>query len=152
MNRFANEIWIPVLGWETSHMVSSHGRIKSLRTGRCLKPALSSVGYPMVVLWIDWRKPTERKKSAQVHRVVLESFTRKKPKKTHELYACHKDGDKTNSHLANLYWATPSENQMDRTAHGRAPIGKQNYNYKHGRYCKYVESGSSPANEEGSGK
>ena len=145
-NRFAKgEIWVPVLGWEKSHEVSSHGRIRSLRTGRCLKPSPNTVGYPSVVLWIDWNKPTERKRTVMVHRVVLESFTESKPKSTHELYACHKDGSKTNNRLDNLQWATPSQNQFDRTAHGRAPIGKDHWNYKDGRMCKYKES---PANEE----
>lgn len=122
-----SEIWVPVLGWAKHYEVSSFGRIRSLRTGRCLKPSPNTVGYPSVVLWVNWRKPSERKKTVQVHRVVLESFTGTKPKATHESYGCHKDGDKTNNRRDNLYWATPSQNQHDRTTHGRAPIGTSHH-------------------------
>lgn len=32
---------------------------------------------------------------------------------------CHKDGDRANNALSNLYWGTRSDNQRDRVRHGR---------------------------------
>jgi hypothetical protein len=38
----------------------------------------------------------------------------------------HGDGDRTNAHLANLRWATPTENNGDKHAHGTIRRGERN--------------------------
>jgi len=42
--------------------------------------------------------------------------------------ACHRDGNATNKHIANLRWGSPSENGEDRNRHGNAPSCSEQHN------------------------
>ncbi len=57
-----------------------------------------------------------------VHRVVLETFIGPPPDKT---MACHRDGNRRNNRLENLYWGTSQENQQDRIKHGTDSRGEK---------------------------
>jgi len=48
--------------------------------------------------------------------LVLQCFVGPRPAQSHQ--AAHKDGNKENNHLSNLYWATPKENTRDKKSHG----------------------------------
>ncbi len=63
--------------------------------------------------------------SYRVHTLVLTTFAR--PRKSGQC-ARHLDGNGVNNYLSNLCWGSYSENEIDKRAHGRAPIGS-----KHGR-------------------
>lgn len=67
---------------------------------------LSQYGYPHVNL---------QGKTRFVHHLVLEAFVGPMPE-GHE--GCHRDGDRTNNHLGNLYWGTRAENVRDAIEHG----------------------------------
>lgn len=121
------EKWIGVLGREEYYQVSDQGRVRSLRarngtsdhprneplvlkTRRCGRPGCL---YHMVALG--------RKRRTTVHRLVLETFVGTPPE-GHQ--AAHLDGDRDNNCLTNLKWATKSENERMKVAHGRVPYGE----------------------------
>jgi ribosome-binding protein aMBF1 (putative translation factor) len=110
-----SEIWTPVFAWENHYEVSSLGNVRSKRTGRTLKPGDNGNGYLMVVLWVNAKKPGERKRTAKVHRLVLESFTGTMNK---GMQAAHRDGNRKNNKLSNLEWLTVAENHGDKKRHG----------------------------------
>jgi hypothetical protein len=43
------------------------------------------------------------------------------------MYGCHRDDNRYNNHLDNLYWGTPWQNKQDAKRNGRTNKGK-NYN------------------------
>lgn len=118
-----SERWRAVPGWEGKYEVSDHGNVRSVeRTvirrdgkpypvkGRVFSIRLGSAGYPQVLL-----RDKEKKRQAHNHVLVLEAFVGPRPK-GHQ--ACHWDDDKTNNHLSNLRWGTPSENAKDSIRNG----------------------------------
>lgn len=49
------------------------------------------------------------------HTLVLTAFVGPRPA---TLEGCHRDGNRANNTLVNLYWGTRSDNQRDRVRHG----------------------------------
>jgi hypothetical protein len=119
----SDEIWQPVEGFEGLYDVSTHGRV--CRDGRFLRPSKTRSGH----LIVDLRRNNRRKMSA-VHRLVLEAFVGPSPPGTE---GCHRDGDPTNNHLANLRWDTRKGNEADKKRHGTDNAGE-----RHG-LAKFVE-------------
>jgi len=101
------EIWRTVVG-HVEYEVSNHGRVRKAMTsergyrkGKMLKPyttGKTADWYPHVKL---------NSKPYAVHRLVLTTFVCRCPR---GMEANHKDGRKTNNHVSNLEWVTPSEN------------------------------------------
>lgn len=121
------EIWKDVVGYEGKYQVSSFGNVKSLsrlvpnsRGGfktiptKILKPGMGTSGYLGVNL------ADSGSKTYMIHRLVTIAFISNEENKE---YVNHKDGIKTNNHISNLEWTTPSEN----TTH--AYDNKLNQNY-----------------------
>ena len=92
---------------DPEYEVSNDGRIRRTYAsvggrfpkGFIRKQITDKQGYKTIML---------QKKHHMVHRLVLEAFRGTCPK------GCetnHKDGNKTNNHISNLEWTTPSENQ-----------------------------------------
>lgn len=104
-----NEYWLPVVGYEGLYEVSDQGRVRTLKTGVLKKPSPLPRGYLCV-----WLYPGN--KNCLVSRLVLQAFAGEPPSAQHQ--AAHGDGDPANNHLNNLRWATPKENDADKTAHG----------------------------------
>lgn len=100
--------WRPVAGYETYYAVSDQGDVcrvaggRGARAGKQLKPIRHSAGYRTVTLV---RGGIEDK--CLIHRLVLEAFVGPCPA---GCCANHRDGDKTNNWVANLEWATVSDN------------------------------------------
>lgn len=99
----ASEIWRPVVGFESTHVVSSTGRIRSHSyTRKICNQRQTPQGYMQVTL----RKGTA-KRTLLVHRIVAEAFLVKPD-------GCdlvnHIDHDKTNNAVSNLQWVDRSEN------------------------------------------
>jgi hypothetical protein len=99
------EIWKPVNGYK-DYLVSSHGRVKSIKFGRNLirKTTINKNGngYKSVVLYNNGDK-----KCHFVHRLVAVAFVVKPNRKE---FINHKDCDKLNNHYSNLEWVTHKEN------------------------------------------
>ena len=109
------EIWKDVVGYEGYYMVSSFGRVASLRRfilriGKYVykNPSIMSDvstenRYNKVVLKVDGNN-----KSFSVHRLVATAFMTNQ----HNLRCIdHIDGDKTNNNISNLRWCTDLQNQ-----------------------------------------
>ncbi len=118
----SDEIWTSAFGLEGYYEVSDRGRIRSVSRSRRkwkggtypIKPYVE-LGYHRVML-----SRTGKKRKTTLHRLILESFTGISPK---DRVAAHRDGDKENNTLPNIYWATPLENQLDKHRHGTMPKG-----------------------------
>ena len=127
-----NEEWRPVIGFEGLYEVSNTGKIRSLDRaitysrgqgffekrvrGVLLKPGLTSVGYPSVVLG-------RKHGTALVHRVVAEAFIGPRPE-GHEVR--HKDGTRDNNCAENLEYGTRRDNVSDARRHGTLYRGHDN--------------------------
>lgn len=105
------EMWKPVVGYDGHYEVSNFGRVRRLGSKKCLKPGKSKFGYLRVVLCVD-----SRPKSFDIHRLVAKSFLGEPPSDSHVV--AHGDGNPSNNRLANLRWATKSENSFDQVLHG----------------------------------
>jgi len=125
-----NEIWCDVTDFEGRYMVSSRGRIKSLKRlinspqaggkrelrERILKPWIDKAGYFRVEL----RNPENAKRSVLLlHRVFAKEFL-PNPKELQTIN--HIDGIKTNNSLKNLEWCTQADNMRHAFKLGLAPL------------------------------
>ncbi|QUH01416.1 HNH endonuclease [Saccharopolyspora erythraea] len=104
------EIWRPVPGW-VSYEASNKGRVRSVRSGRVLSSPPGGDGYRRVYFKVEGRRS-----AWTVHRVVLAAFRGPRPEGAQ---IRHLDGDKSNNHLENLAYGTPSENAADTKRHGQ---------------------------------
>ena len=125
------EIWKPVPGWEDSHEVSDHGRVRTI--------ARKMTDTKGVVRRYPIRLPKGRIDATGYHRYKLCCDRRKEEYKTHQLVAwaflgpqadgihvCHNDGNPLNNHISNLRYGTSADNMADRRRHGNDPIGINN--------------------------
>lgn len=69
----------------------------------------------------------------RVHRLVAEAFL-PKPDDRHDV--AHYDGDKSNNKASNLYWATKSENMLDKRRHGSNMGGVRKLDWDKVRYIR----------------
>lgn len=110
-----HEIWLPVAGYEGAYEVSNFGNVRSLdktvrgRTeserflkGRILKSKPSGAGYRSVNLSVNNLISTKL-----IHGLVAQAFIGDRPD---GFEVNHIDGDKTNNHVKNLEYCSPSEN------------------------------------------
>lgn len=79
-----------------------------------------SNGYPAVCLINGTKRSTTR-----VHRLVAGAFL---PNNGLLPQVAHKDGNRMNNNVHNLYWANQSDNEADKFRHDTAPIGELSYN------------------------
>lgn len=122
-----DEIWKPVLGFETSYEVSNEGRLKTIkqgegaRAGRILRPSWNHRGYVQYTLGKYGGRHT-------AHLLVLQAFVGPKPD---GLEINHINGVKDDNRLENLEYVTKSENNLHLTrvlgkrrgeSHGNAKI------------------------------
>ena len=132
-----NEIWLPIPGCDGRHSVSNLGRVRSeaiviaRRTGAqagtsktILKPSISkSHGYAVVNIVRHGRR-----QPYLIHRLVAETFLGPCPT---GMECAHNDGDRKNTALSNLRWATPTQNNFeDKLAHGSLLRGEKISNSK----------------------
>lgn len=130
------EIWKNIQEYEGIYMISSFGRVKSLkrqvfcggryatRKERILKAQKNKFGYCKVIL-----QKNKNKKTKLVHRLVADAFI-ENPNNKPEVN--HKDGVKDNCLHYNLEWVTDKENSMHAVRTGLAPhsIGETHKNSK----------------------
>jgi DNA-binding transcriptional regulator YiaG len=111
--QIAGEVWVPVRG-SPGFEVSDQGRIKALPTTKLRGGLLrQTASGPYLYVYIGFEG---RRTSRLVHTVVLESFVGPRP---HGHEGAHANGNPHDNRLANLRWATATENAADRAEHGR---------------------------------
>lgn len=101
---------MPVVGYETRYLVSSHGRVRSIiemnncdRNGVFLVSQFKKGRYITCRLWEYGKGSTQL-----VHRLVAKAFIAN-PDKYLEIN--HKDTDKHNNHYTNLEWCNRRQNE-----------------------------------------
>lgn len=99
-----DEYMIPVKGYEKLFLVTSCGKIFSLRTNKWLK-LQNHDGYLKFASKIGGR--AGKNICLFVHRCVAEACLQKD---SEDLQVNHKDGNKSNNHISNLEWCTAKEN------------------------------------------
>ena len=117
-----NEVWNPVKGYEGLYKVSSMGRVKSLITGKILKPEKGIGGYLRVHLYKDGKA-----KHFKVHRLVAEAFLKPVAGKD---CVNHLDEVKTSNHYSNLEYCSPKENANWGTRNERMAEKQRNAPFK----------------------
>lgn len=98
------EGWKDMPEYEGLYRVSTHGRVCSSITGRCIIPWTNNRGYLCVKLYRKGHR-TEYK----VHQLVMLTFD-PNGKTWLKCEVHHKDDDKTNNHFDNLQWCTRKKN------------------------------------------
>lgn len=91
----------------TRFCVNEEGVVKSIKTGRVLKPSISSYGYPYVNVYDADKK---RWRSVCLHILLARTFVRNRDPGL-RFFVNHKDGNKLNFKITNLEWVTSLENQ-----------------------------------------
>ena len=73
-----------------------------------------------------------------VHQLVAETFI---GPRQDGMCVCHKDGDKTNNHVSNLYYGTRSDNAKDAVMHGTHNFLQDGFNELHpsGEDCAWAK-------------
>lgn len=108
------EIWKPVVGFETRYAVSNTGKVKRLyvpkrkgpgeheRKEMILKQRFNNMGYAVIDLYVK-----SKRYQMLVHRVVAISFIENP---NNYPIINHKDETPTNNHVDNLEWCTHKYN------------------------------------------
>lgn len=116
MNKYENEVWKDIIGYEGYYQVSNMGRIKSLarniynkkgnfqrfkkETIKALK--VNTDGYHAITLSVNCND-----KTIGVHRLVAQAFI---PNPENLLEVNHLDCNRKNNNVENLEWCTHQEN------------------------------------------
>ena len=119
-----NEVWKDIVGYEGYYQVSDQGRVRSVDRiitcadgrirrykSRILKFGKNQKGYLLTTLCKDGTQ-----KTFKVHRLVAEAFI---PNPDNKPECDHKDKDKTNNCVSNLWWVSTEENWEHGTQNGR---------------------------------
>ncbi len=111
------EKWQNINGYEGLYIISTSGKIKSLKYNKILKPNVKHDGYVTVVL-----SKNSKTKAYRIHRLVAEAFIPDKTKfksmpdedrstiNLDDLQINHKDENKANNCVENLEWCTKNYN------------------------------------------
>lgn len=112
------EIWKPVVGYESNYEVSNFGRVKTIRhnvigkDGRIMnfepkikKPSITRKGYYYVNL-----SKNGKKKCHKIHKLVMEAFV---PNSENKPYIDHINTIKTDNRVCNLRWVSSKENTQN---------------------------------------
>jgi hypothetical protein len=127
-----DEVWLPVVEYESLYSVSDLGRVRSVprrvRNGSGMRTvpskliamhAISPYGHLGVTLW--------RENVAQrvpVHRLVLTTFIGPRPP---AMQGCHGPGGAGDNQLCNLRWDTHVENMLDMVRHGTHGMARRTH-------------------------
>ena len=90
-----------------NYEVSSEGEVRNVRTGKVMKPVITS-GYPRVNVG--------RENPRTIHRLVALTFI---PNPDNKPEVDHIDRNRLNNKLENLRWVTHSENELNKGYHSR---------------------------------
>lgn len=132
-----DEEWRPIVGFNGRYEVSISGRVRSLDwhrrssrnpdrkffiPGRMKVISRNQDGYPIVSL-SGGNRSLETVRT--VHSLVARMFIGEKPEGFHVL---HKNDDRNNNHVSNLYYGTEADNGRDRVKNQRSSRGEARHN------------------------
>jgi hypothetical protein len=110
------EIFKDIKGYDGLYQVSDMGNVYSLISERMMKKSVNQQGYYRVGLYsVDCEMV-----KYSVHRLVACNFISMVPGKN---LVCHKDGNKTNNIVSNLYWGDSQDNWNDTVSQGMSLKG-----------------------------
>eukprot|EP01038_Epipyxis_sp_PR26KG_P011103 gene11103-14901_t len=101
------ELFLSIRGYPNNYEISSRGRVRNIKTGRILKPNLSTAGYKNVDLYKNGKV-----KTTQIHQLVALTFI---SNILHKPCVDHVDNNKLNNNISNLRWVSHSQNNMNKT-------------------------------------
>lgn len=101
-----SEEWRPVVGLEESHEVSNLGRVRRKRDGYIYKQFVNERTQSSVVVYIKNKKGSQSARS--VPRMMAMAFIGM-PEGNHQV-VYHRDGNRFNNRLDNLYWTEKGSN------------------------------------------
>ena len=107
-----SEEWRPIKGYEKEYLVSTAGKVWSVRSGRTLAPKLTRAGYQRVGLSVNGER-----EDFSIHRLVAEAFI---PNPEGKPTVNHINEVKTDNRVENLEWATTLEQNTHGTRIARA--------------------------------
>ena len=108
----SNEVWLPIIGNEKCYEISNLGRVRSVVSGRILKPVENKKGY----LFVHLKYGGSGK--SYIHRLVAEAFLKNdKPEERKEVN--HIDFNPKNNVVSNLEWVSHKENMHHSIKNGR---------------------------------
>lgn len=94
-------MWKNIVNFE-NYLISDKGEIKSIKTGKIMKPWLNKEGY----LTITLKNIYGKRKTFKVHRLVARTFI---PNPDNKITVHHIDKNKQNNKINNLEWRTHKE-------------------------------------------
>lgn len=125
------EIWLPVVGYESCYEVSSLGSLKSLERNGTLGGILKLVpdrdGYLICGLSMS-----DKFMNKKIHRLVAQAFI---PNPEDKPCVNHIDNNRSNNVVSNLEWVTVRENNSHMVKQGRQYKGGKR-NSLTGRFFK----------------
>lgn len=120
--------WTPVVGYEDLYLVSTNGKVYSIRSHRVLAPRKHNAGYLRVTLCKNGKR-----KDAYIHRLMCEAFFG--TPNDGRNYVNHLDEDPAHNQITNLEWTTNSNNikySWERHREERAKYFQENSSLKIG--------------------
>lgn len=116
------EVWKIVPGWDL-YEASTHGRVRSIRSGKIMSQNKDKDGYLRLNLSINGRR-----KNWRVHLLIMLTFEGPMPSDKNQV--AHWDGSQENNRFENLRYAVGVENCEDRARHGRQHTGETHFSAK----------------------
>lgn len=98
------EIWKTIKGFESSHLISSNGRVYSILRKKYLIIRHRDKRYSDVSI-----ENNNKRKHFTIHRLVAETFI---PNPENKREVNHINGNKSDNNIMNLEWVTTSENMI----------------------------------------
>lgn len=120
--------WTPVVGYEDLYLVSTNGKVYSIRSHKILAPRKHNAGYLRVTL-----SRNGERKDAYIHRLMCEAFFG--TPNDGRNYVNHLDEDPAHNQITNLEWTTNSNNvkySWERHREERAKYFQENSSLKIG--------------------
>ena len=108
---FENFYAVTIDGKVASYRCHSKSNFKPIWLGQCWCGARKNCKYLAIDLYKDGKK-----KNRLVHQLILETFVGPRPL---GMQALHKDDNRSNNHLDNLYWGTHLQNIQDAIRSGK---------------------------------
>ena len=120
--------WTPVVGYEDLYLVSTNGKVYSIRSHKILAPRKHNAGYLRVTL-----SRNGERKDAYIHRLMCEAFFGTPTDGRN--YVNHLDENPAHNQITNLEWTTNSNNikySWERHREERAKYFQENSSLKIG--------------------